>query len=60
MKPKTARQAGQAVHFRVMGGSGPVPNRLSHDFLRKTTIGGDAPRWKYLFGMIILTAEFVK
>ena len=57
---KTARQACQAVGFGVMAGSGPVPNRLPHDFLRKTTVGGDAPRWKYLFGMIILTAEFVK
>ena len=31
-KPKIARQACQAVPFQVMGGSGPVPNRLPHVF----------------------------
>jgi hypothetical protein len=31
-KPKTARLAGQTVRFGFVGGSGPVPNRLPHDF----------------------------
>ena len=47
-KAKTARQACQAVGFRIMGGSGPVPNRLPHDFGVNFDNGGNESRRIYL------------
>ena len=40
--------------------SGPVPNRLPHDFGVETISGGNESRRNYLLKMIILTAGFVK
>ncbi len=40
--------------------SGPVPNRLPHDFCLKTIVLGNESRKDYLFDMIILTSAIVK
>jgi hypothetical protein len=43
-----------------MGGSGPVPNRLPHDFKEIIINGGNESRRNYLLRMIIFTSGIVK